>query len=69
MEYLEIIRPDKRYCDGCRCIYAKGHNLFCAPLDIAIDFDLGTPPNCPLKSEVDCPRCDATFKLEDKQNV
>jgi hypothetical protein len=59
MEYLEINRDDKRYCDGCpalttSCDECTSGIHICNALDknITVDYygKTNTPPNCPLKS-------------------
>jgi hypothetical protein len=66
MEYLEVNRPNKRYCDGCPCLNNLVFDYYCKALPQGhnfIDVEMRTPPNCPLKSEIDCPRCDSTFDI------
>jgi hypothetical protein len=69
MEYLEIIRPDKRYCDGCFVLMVTETTRECWPLeDTKLKYREGktlTPPNCPLKKwdDINCPRCDCELGM------
>jgi hypothetical protein len=57
MEYLEINRPDERYCDGCPLTESyesdsTPYSVFCfidGSTLLTSDGKLPTPPNCPLK--------------------
>ncbi|MEY2703405.1 MAG: hypothetical protein RLY43_2044 [Bacteroidota bacterium] len=58
MEYLEVNRPNKLYCDGCPAVKQSWEGYWCSSTseEIKCPREIGyfiTPPNCPLKEMED----------------